>query len=178
MLYSAVFIYFLLTNYSIQNFYVIVMIILWFLILTINPKNIHNSFFIVSKKINTDQIGEIFGVQSKKIFLVRLYEDRKSIKKFDVVKFRYSMQDADNLIITGIVFDTYLLNQEKWAKILQLASPKKESTKLEKNIVYKISGSEEIKTISKELRADDFVGIIIEGSSIGKIKFEYSKVIC
>lgn len=175
VLYSSVFIYFLLTYHSIQNFYTLTLFILWFFVLCINPKNIHNSFFLTTKKENSDQIGEIFSVQSKKIFLVKLFEDRKNIKKFDVVKFRYSMQEADDLAITGIVFDTYLLNQEKWAKVLQLAKHRKETAKLEKNIVYKISGSEEIKTISEELKTDDFVGIIIEGSSIGKIKFEYSK---
>jgi hypothetical protein len=172
VLYSSVFIYFLLTYHSIQNFYTLTLFILWFLILSINPKNIHGSFAIHIKKDVGDQIGEIFGVQSKKIFLVKLFEDRKSIKKFDVVKFRYSMQDAKDLIITGIVFDTYLLNQEKWAKVLQLSDPKKESTQLEKNIVYKIVTNADI---NRELRVDDLAGIVTEGSTIGKIKFEYSK---
>jgi len=175
VLYSSIFLYFLLTYYSIQNFYTLILFVLWFFIVLIDPKHIHNSFSLVVKKENGDQIGEIFGVQSKKIFLVKMFEDRKSIIKFDIVKFRYSMQDADDLIITGIVFDTYLLNQEKWAKILQLAEPKKEESKLDKNVVYKVSDSEQIKAISKELKVDDFVGIIIDGSNIGKIKFEYSK---
>lgn len=106
---------------------------------------------------------------------MKLFEDRKSIKKFDLVKFRYSMQDAKDFTITGIVFDTYLLNQEKWAKVLQLADPKKEDAKLEKNIVYKISDKAEIVTTNKELKVDNLVGVVIEGSTIGKIKFEYSK---
>lgn len=175
VLYSSVFIYFLLTYHSIQNFYTLALFILWFFVLSINPKSIHGSFAILNKKNNNDQIGEIFGVQSKKIFLVKLFEDRKSIKKFDLVKFRYSMQDAKDFTITGIVFDTYLLNQEKWAKVLQLADPKKEEAKLEKNIVYKISDKTEIATTSKNLKVDDLVGVVIEGSTIGKIKFEYSK---
>ena len=175
VLYSAVFLYFLLTYYSIQNFYTIFLFILWFLILSINPKNIHGSFATLVTKGNSNQIGEIFSVQSKKIFLVKLFEDRTSIKNFDVVKFRYSMQDTKDLTITGIVFDTYLLNQEKWVKVLQLVEPKKEDTRLEKNIVYKISDKDEIKAITEELRIDDFVGIVIENSTIGKIKFEYSK---
>lgn len=175
ILYSAVFIYFLLTYHSIQNIYTLSLFILWFFILTINPKNIHGSFTISNKKGGEDQIGEIFSVQSKKIFLVKLFEDRKNIKKFDIVKFRYSMQDTDNLISTGIIFDTYLLNQEKWAKILQLIEPKKEGAGLEKNIVYKVSSGEETKSINKELRINDFVGVVIDSSNIRKIKFEYSK---
>ncbi|MFA5239086.1 MAG: DUF87 domain-containing protein [Phycisphaerae bacterium] len=175
VLYSAVFIYFLLTYYSIQNIYTVILFALWCFIVLINPKNIHNTFSLTVKREKTDQIGEIFGVQSKKVFLAKLFEDRKSIKKFDIVKFRYSMQDADDLIITGIVFDTYLLNQEKWAKILQLADPKKEASRLKKNIVYKLTDSKQAEIINKELKVDDFVGVVIEGSTIGKIKFEYSK---
>lgn len=172
VLYSSVFIYFLLTYHSIQNFYTLSFFILWFFIISINPKNIHGSFIISAKKDINDQIGEIFSVQSKKIFLVKLFEDRKSIKKFDVVKFRYSMQDTKDFVITGIIFDTYLLNQEKWAKILQLADPKKEDEKLEKNIVYKVANSTRI---NLELKIDDLIGVVVEGSTIGKIKFEYSK---
>jgi hypothetical protein len=175
VLYSAVFIYFLLTYYSIQNIYTVIQFILWCSIVLINPKNIHNRFSILAKNEITDEIGEIFGVQSKKVFLAKLYEDRKSIKKFDIVIFKYSMQDADDLIITGIVFDTYLLNQEKWAKILQLAEPEKKSGKFGKNVVYKLTKHEEIEAVSKKLKIDDFVGVIIDGSDIGKIKFEYSK---
>ncbi|MEN9558283.1 MAG: hypothetical protein RL141_652 [Candidatus Parcubacteria bacterium] len=175
VLYSSVFIYFLLTYNSIQNFYTLVLFIFWFFVLSINPKTIHNSFGLRTKKESGDEIGEIFGVQSKKIFLVKLFEDRRHIVKFDVVKFRYSMQDANDLIITGIVFDTYLLNQEKWAKVLQLSDAKKEETKLEKNVVYKITDAPEIKTTSNSLGVERLVGIAIEGSTIGKIKFEYSK---
>jgi len=175
ILYSAVFIYFLLTYHSIQDNYTLILFSLWAVILLINPKTIHGSFIISNKKDSGDQIGEIFGVQSKKIFLVKLFEDRTSIKKFDMVKFRYSMQDANDLTITGIVFDTYLLNQEKWAKILQLAEPKKEDSKLEKNVVYKISNITEINTTTKKLKVNNLVGIVIDGSNIEKIKFEYSK---
>ena len=175
VLYSAVFIYFLFTYYSIQDFYTLFMLLLWFFILSINPKNVHGSFIILAAKEDVDQIGEIFGVQSKKIFLVKLFEDRKAIKKFDIVKFRYSMQDVKDRTITGIVFDTYLLNQEKWAKVLQLADPKKEDIRLEKNVVYKLSKDSDIEKTNKQLRVDDLAGIVIEGSSIGKIKFEYSK---
>lgn len=175
VLYSSVFIYFLLTYYSIQNYYTLSLFILWFCILLINPKRINNTFSIRKKQIDENAIGEIFSVQSKKIFLIKLFEDRKAIKKFDIVKFRYSMQDTDDIIITGIVFDTYLLNQEKWTKILQLSIQKQECSRFNKNIVYLISNKEEKSKTEAELNVDRFVGIVIEGSQIGKIKFEYSK---
>lgn len=175
VLYSSVFLYFLLTYYSVQDLYTLILFIFWFLIITIDPKQIHNSFLVQTPKENNNQIGEIFGVHSKKIFLVKLFEDKKTIKKFDLVKFRYSMQEASNLGTISIVFDTYLLNQEKWAKILQLKELEEESEKLEKNIVYKLLNKDKVQAINEELRVDDFVGIVIEGSTIGKIQFEYSK---
>ena len=85
------------------------------------------------------------------------------------------MQDSNDFIIIGIVFDTYLLNQEKWTKVLQLGKIEREGLNLEKNILYKISDKAEKELIESELKVKDFVGIIINGSSIGKIKFEYSK---
>lgn len=171
VLYSAVFLYFLFTYYSTQNLYTLILLVVWFFILAIDPKKIKSTFATKNKELDENALGEIFGVQSRKIFLVKLFEDRKDIKKFDVVKFRYSMQDFDK-IITGVVFDTYLLNQEKWAKILQLSDPKKEDTKLEKNIVYKVPASDEL---VKELKVNELAGVVIDGSTIGKIKFEYSK---
>ena len=103
VLYSAVFIYFLLSYDSIQDFYTLILFVMWAGILAVNPKNIKNTFAIKKTEYNKNALGEIVGVQSKKIFLVKLFEDRTSIKKFDIVKFRYSMQDADDLAIAGIV---------------------------------------------------------------------------
>lgn len=161
---------------NVSDSYLFSLIILWGLVLIINPQTIHNSFSPERKKKNINTIGEIFGVQSKKIFLVKLFEDRsKSIKKFDVVKFNYSMQDSDEYAIAGIVFDTYLLNQEKWIKILQLGTSPNKVINYQKNIVYKVSDKHEIQQLNDSLNVEDFVGIVIEKSSIGTIKFEYSK---
>jgi uncharacterized protein len=175
VLYSSVFIYFLLTYYSLQNYYTIILFVLWFFIVLIDSKQLHNSFSLTLKNDKGDQIGDIFCVQSKKVFLVKLFGDSKNINKFDVVKFRYSMQDTNDLIIIGIIFDTYLLNQEKWAKVLQLGQPQKEENKLEKNRVYKVSNADQISATISDLMIDNFVGVVIEDSNIGKVKFEYSK---
>lgn len=175
VLYSSVFIYFLLTYHSIQSLHTLTLFIIWFFVLSINPKSLHGSFALLKKEQNKDQIGEIFGVQSRKIFLTKLFDDRNNIKKFDIVKFRYSMQDSDDFLMSGIVFDTYLLNKEKWAKVLQLGKITKKCSGSDKNIIYKVTDKKETEDLEKELKANSFVGIIIEGSNIGKIKFEYSK---
>ena len=75
---------------EVSDSYLFTMIILWGLILIIDSKTLHNSFVRKQNKIQSNAIGEIFGVQSKKIFLVKLYEDRsKSIKRFDILNFKY-----------------------------------------------------------------------------------------
>jgi hypothetical protein len=177
VLYSAVFIFFLLTYYSIQNIYTLAMFIIWFFILSINPKNIHSNFSDNSIIKNHEQVGEVFSVQSKSLYLIKLFEDSPSINKFDVVKFSYSQQDSTDKIIIGIVFDICLLNKEKWIKVLQLDYINNNFGKLVKNIAYKVSSETEISRIGKRLKLSKFVGRVIEGSTIEVIKFEYSKLI-
>lgn len=161
---------------EVSDAYLFTMIILWGLVLIIDSQSLHNSFRGEKKKLQSNAIGEIFGVQSKKIFLVKLFEDRsKSIKRFDIVKFKYSMQDSDEYTIAGIVFDTYLLNQEKWVKVLQLGTAEKDLVNYSKNIVYKVTEQEEVQGLTKTLKVENFVGVVIEKSTIGIIKFEYSK---
>lgn len=125
ILYSVVFLYFLFTYYSIQDFYTLLLFVLWFGVVSINPKNIHSFLTPPNTKYNKNQIGEIFSVQSKKVFLVKIFEDKQGVHKFDLVKFKYSMQDETDLVITGIMLDTYLLNQEKWGKSFNYQSLKK-----------------------------------------------------
>ena len=82
---------------EVSDSYLFSMVILWGLVLIIDSKSLHNSFNRKKNKVQLNAIGEIFGVQSKKIFLVKLFEDRsKSIKRFDIVVFKYSMQDSDD----------------------------------------------------------------------------------
>ena len=175
VIYSAFFLYFLLSYYSIQNVYTVVNFILWFLILSINPKKLHNEFTFARKDQKNNQIGEIISVQSKRMFLVKLFEDKSDLNKFDVVKFRYSMQEETNLVINGIIFDTYLLNKEKWAKIYQISSPQISAEDLKKNIIYRVTDKEEIQELNNTLKVDRFVGAVIDNSHIDKIVFEYSK---
>ena len=160
-----------------QNEYFIIIFLFSIIVLMIEPEKMFLSFSAGRKKDKGELVGEIFGVQSKKIFLVKLYENKKNVNKFDIVKFNYSMQESDDRIIEGIVFDTYLLNKEKWAKVLQLATTMKKDFKIEKNIVCKITEPQEKELLMSQLKIENFVGIVIEDSHIGKIKFEYSKLI-
>lgn len=185
IIYSATFLIFLYVNITskptidfqkIFDSYFVTILCIWGLILSIDPKEVTNTFSKKKNLLDIDAIGEIFGVQSGKIFLVKLFGDKNNITRFKVVKFKYLMQDSEETAITGIIFDTYLLNQERWVKVLQLGNlTTSTSTKLEKNIVYVVSNIKEKTSLNKQLRTKDLTGIVIEGSHIGKIKFEYSK---
>ncbi|WP_052608240.1 hypothetical protein [Leptonema illini] len=177
-IFSAFFLWGAIKQFGLNSNETIALFWYWFAFMLFNAPSIAKiieSFFdnkIV--QINESSIGSIFGVQSKKMFLTKLFEQRKSISKFDIVHFRYSMQDSNDLLVRGIVFDTYLLNEAKWAKILQLDIVKDTNENLAKNIVHLVSPDEK-ERIAEELSVNRFIGIITEGSGIGKIKFEYSK---
>lgn len=173
ILYSFVFLYFFLLQYSIDNNFSFFMIATWLSIINIDAKYINNNFFRTNDTASSNKMGEIFSVDSKKMFLIKLLDYRKDVEKFDLIRFRYSM-DSNDSEMEGIIFDTYFLNQEKWAKALQLSKSNYKS-KLPKNSVYRISDKDEQKTAMLKMNVKRFVGVISSGSQIGKIKFIYSK---
>ena len=176
ILYSGVFLYFLFTYYVHNNMmsgYVFGLLVIWALILTVNQNDLRNSLFGSKKEKDKTAVGQIFGIESQKMFLVKLFDNSRELKKFDVVKFNYSM-GSRNTTFTGIVFDYYLLNQERWVKVLQLDECKTYMKHYLDNTVYAAIGSEN-KKLQEDLNINNFVGVVIENSRIGKIKFEYSK---
>jgi hypothetical protein len=164
----------LLVSFSDTYFYIL--LLLWGLLLLIDTKRIHSNFSLQKEEKNKDALGEIFSVQSNNMFLVKLFEDKTNINKFDIVRFRYRMDKTKNNISNGFIFDTYNLNAQKWAKILTIYSTHQENiSKFNRNTVYKISNLSEKNQMTELLNVDNFVGVVIEGSKIGVIKFEYSK---
>ena len=168
LLYSIAFLYFLLSYYSMQNIKILLLFFVWFIIISIDPKKINSTFFFRrNKEYDKNTIGEIFAVESKNVFLVKVFDDRENINKFDLVDFKYSMQDTGGTISLGIITDVYFLNKEKWTKVLKLKNYSQKKHNLEKNIVYKVVDEKE------EIDVNNLVGVIIEGSNVGRIKFEY-----
>ena len=176
-LYSAIFLYFLLVYYVGQNnlsWYVFWLLVIWALMLLIDQNDLTNAFLGSKKEKDKFAVGQIFGIESQKMFLVKLFDDSRDLKKFDIVKFNHSMRNS-NTTYAGIVFDYYLLNQERWAKVLQLSDCKKYAKHFIDNTVY-IADGDEKRDLKKSLQVNDFAGVVIEGSQIGRIKFEYSKL--
>lgn len=168
VLYSIIFISTLLIYYGgnrDDNNYSLAMFIFLFFIILINPKNFNNSFSIKKKDKNIDAIGEIFAVQSNKIYLAKVFEDKKNINKFTTIKFK----NCQDKTLIGFIFDIYELNNQQWVKICILEETSEGNDKITANVVYKIENKD------LEIQINNFVGIVSENSNILKINFEYSK---
>lgn len=153
-------------------------LLLWFwvifMILNIPAlaKTIESIFITIKEKNGKESIGQIFGVQSKNTFLVKLSENRtQTTRIFDFVEFKYSI---DNQVKKGLILDVYLLNQEQWVKILttpeieKIFSNKILFSSHTSDLVYKIS------EIPKTDYLERFIGLVTENSTIEKINFVYN----
>jgi hypothetical protein len=168
VVYSAMFLYFIITSYAINDYKVLSIMFFWWLIIAIEPQKLINKIN-QKKKYDANAVGRIISVQSKKIFLVKLFENSHHTKVYDIVSFKYSVQDSKSSICNGFVLETFLLNDQKWVKIILINENTEEPTNglYESNIVYKKKENVAIKEIISR-----FVGIVVEGSEIGKIYFE------
>lgn len=143
------------------------------LILLVDPKKFVLGALEQRKHTHHD-IGEIIGVQSKNIFLAQLFTERVKVRRFDVVQFRYSM-DEEQAVLKGVIIDNYLMNEKQWVKILSTDEMRKSLSDSpangpdRQNVVFKLEDQE-----SSELFAE-FVGVVIEGSTIEQICFEYAE---
>ncbi len=168
-LYSIIFISTLILYYGSDrrnDVYILTMFILWFFVVAINPKNLNTAFKYQSKNKRIDEIGEIFAIQSNKIHLAKLFDDKKNIEKFTTIHFINNQSKC----FQGFIFDIYELNNQQWAKICILQSvPQDSSLNLKPNVICKYEKND------LESKIDSFVGIVVENSNISKINFEYSK---
>lgn len=169
ILYSIVFTSTLILYYGNDkqsSIYALIMFVFWFFIILINPKNLNNSFPIKKQNKNIDEIGEIFAVQSNKIYLVKVFDDKKNVEKFTAIHFI----NNQSKYCRGFIFDIYELNNQQWAKICVLQDNlQNKSLNLKSNIICKYEKTD------LEPSIDNFVGIVVENSNILKINFEYSK---
>lgn len=147
----------------------------WIAFMILNIPSIANTITELFKKrnnINKNAIGQIFGVQSKNTFLIRLLDNRtEPTKIFDFVEFKYSI---DNKIRKGLILDVYLLNQQQWIKVLstteveEIFGQQESEKNFSPDFVYKLS------QIPKNDYLDRFVGIVSDNSIIGKVRFIYN----
>jgi hypothetical protein len=156
------------------------LLLFWAIFIILNipslAKSIEDLFAIGKDKSNKLALGQIFGVQSKNTFLVRLYDSSERIvntRIFDFVEFKYS---TDKKIRKGLLLDTYLLNQQQWVKVLSNSEIEKIFDKNifdnhKSDVVYRIDKIPENNYLNR------FVGIVTENSTINKIRFIYNSKI-
>jgi len=118
-------------------------------------------------------VGEIFCVQSRYMFVARLFGEHPPLRRFDLVEFHYSMDDANELR-TGIVTDIYFLNKEQWARVLtsaEVATPATTAVRRDHrpNVLYKLLEPGTATSLER------FVGVVVEGSTIDKVRFDYAE---
>jgi hypothetical protein len=151
----------------------------WFLILfayaaiivLIDPKKFVYKIF-SNDHSTPNAIGKIFGVQSKNTFLVRLFDKRNPVKRFDFVEFKYSI-DKSGSLYRGLIIDNYLLNKEQWVKVLVTPDIRQAFHETASNI-----GTTDDIVCQMDIREPPsfltrLVGVVMEGSTISKIRFEY-----
>lgn len=154
------------------------LLIYWIVFILLNMPSLSRAIedlFIISKEVREkNAIGQIFGVQSKNTFLVKLFDTSKrdtKISIFDFVEFQYSI---DKKIRKGLVLDTYLLNQEQWVKVLsnsqieEIFEHKNSLVNHSLDVVYKVDKIPENDFLTR------FVGIITDNSTINKIRFIFN----
>lgn len=171
LLYYALFILTLLFYVDSQSAFFIVLFLYSAAILLVEPKRFVLQL-VRNNPSQSDDIGEIFGVQSKNTFLVKLYNERKPVRRFDFVEFRYSMEETGT-VRKGLIIDNYLLNQQQWVKVL--TTPDIANTigtapihdRIEDNVVYKLTPE------NTEQLLNRFVGLVVDDSTIPRLRFEY-----
>lgn len=141
-------------------------------ILLIDPKGFILSSWRSKRKAGLD-IGGIIGVQSRNTFLAKLYNERVPVRRFDLVEFRYSM-DEGRSVLKGMIVDTFLLNEQQWIKILateeitRALGSEPHSEIAAANVVFKIEGHAAPEILGR------FVGVVVERSTIMKVRFDYA----
>ncbi|WP_250432382.1 ATP-binding protein [Hanstruepera flava] len=156
------------------------LLLFWAIFIILNipslAKSIEDLFAIGKDKSNKLALGQIFGVQSKNTFLIRLYDSSERIvntRIFDFVEFKYS---TDKKVRKGLLLDTYLLNQQQWVKVLSNNEIEKIFDKNifenhKSDVVYRINNIPENDYLKR------FIGIVTENSTIFKIRFIYNSKI-
>lgn len=178
ILFSAFFLWGAIMQFGLYSKKMIPLFWFWLIFMLLNvPKlsEIISSLFSKRKDNASNKvIGKILGIQSKQIFLVKLFDIklRPQLNRFDIVEFKYSF--VENKIFRGFILDSYWLNEEQWVKVLsnnEIFENLKEIPYYEntiQNTVYKIEVDEKVEYI------ENFVGTITENSKIDKIRFIFA----
>lgn len=174
VLFSAFFLWGAITQYASSAVKLNSLLLFWVVFTLLSVPELAKTIEVLlipkEKGIRTG-IGSIMGVQATNTFLVKLNSNYKNVDLFKFVEFKCS---SDGAYKRGLVYEAMLLDQEQWIKIVTNTEIDElciEVPQIEKpidDIVYLVEGNFEECIFSR------FVGLIAEGSQIGKIKFLYT----
>lgn len=119
-------------------------------------------------------IGQLFGVQAGNAFLVRVNPGSTAIERYQVVGFD-SGPTGNSVWKVGLVIDTYLLNDERWLKVL-VDDDLGEIAALDSIPPGPIK-SQEAYLLERNVDAEAFsrlVGSVCEETTIEKLRFSYA----
>lgn len=177
-LFSAFFLWGAIIQFGIDSSEFNALLLFWVIFIILNvpslSKVIDEYLHSPKEEKNENSIGQIFGVQSKNTFLIKLFDERPNAKVFDFVEFKYSV---DEKIRKGLILDIYLLNQEQWIKVLtnneieRIFKNGNIFSSHDRDIVYIIKSHPENNYLNS------FVGIVSENSRINRINFSYNSKI-
>lgn len=123
-------------------------------------------------KSTSAEIGEIFGVQGKNTFLIRLHQrgDRPGLRVGDLLEFSYGM-DEPLEVRRGVVFERFFLDQSQWISALSHEDIVRESSDLpnlidhRRDAVYKRADRDMGTFLGK------LVGVVQDGTTIRTLRF-------
>lgn len=183
VLFSAFFLWSAVLQFGILNKDFIPIFWYWLIVVLLDTtsfaKFIAELFTKKKEEISSSAIGTILGVQGRNVLLVKLFplSQRKTVSIFETVEF---LLKSNKKAGKGIIIESYLLNEEQWAKILINSVELNKSLedfgnngKMSEDIVYKL----DLPKDKKIQFLDTFIGLIYENSDIEKINFVYDSKI-
>ena len=179
-LFSLFFLWGAISQFGLYSREIIPLFWFWVIFLVLNVPSIANVLSSLFEKNKLDMtrniVGNLFGVQGKEIFLVKLlpFDKREKLILFDPVEFRYKIGNQTKPY-RGIVIDNYFLNEEQWIKVLANEEINRyfeniPNTQMNDSYVCKL----QVSTEEKNELIKTFVGIVTENSDIENIRFIYN----
>jgi hypothetical protein len=135
-------------------------------ILLIDPKK----YYLKTKKVNNTEgeIGTIFSVQSSNTYLAKLYKN-KPLKNNEYIQFAFNEGNGSEQHI-GVVIDIYVLDGQRWSKILKLDDL---SSEINPNVNLNEKGIAKIE-IPENATTKTLIGTVVDFSNIKRVRFEES----
>lgn len=185
LFFSVIFLLAIASYYSTKSDDFFKLLLFWGFITIIGPSGLANLVDRLIKlrvKGKVQDIGTIIGILSPNVVFAKVNEDVK-IDKYDPVVIRLSTSARRKEI--GFILGDYLLQNEKWIRIITINSVDKLNPELEmaqensifykKGSVYKLTEDEITDAFKDEYiwkNRKNIVGIVTQDSDIGEIKFE------